>query len=86
MKNKKDPQAVMVFWKDILDDEPIWKKGKVELEPPVVLTVGFIIHKDKEKIIISRDHYLEDDEQVTGGRLAILKGVIVKIVKLKPEV
>lgn len=86
MKKKKKPSPVMVIWKDILDDEPTWKHGEVSMEPQEIETVGFLLKNEKDKVIIVRDHYLDEGEMVTGGRLVIPKGVIVKIVKLKPEV
>lgn len=84
-KVKTAPYPVMVIWKDILDDEPTWKHGDVSMEPQEVQTVAFLLKNEKDKVILIRDHYTDDNEMVTGGRVVLPKGAIVKIIKLEPS-
>lgn len=85
-KKAKDPVPYLVIWKDIVDDDNEWKRGDVKLEPQLITTVALLIKKEKDKITLVRDHYVDEHDMVTGGRLVIPRGVIVEMHKLVKEV
>ena len=77
---------VAVVWKDVLDDSNEWQHGPPTLEPVAVTTVGILYEKKKDHILIIRDLYIDDNgEPVTGGRVAIPKGMIVSITELEKK-
>jgi hypothetical protein len=85
-KGKSSPYRpwVAVVWRDVLDDTNEWQHGEPNLEPVQVTTVGILYEKKKDHILIVRDLYMDDvGEPVTGGRVAIPKGMIVKITELE---
>lgn len=75
-----------VIWKDVLDDSNEWQHGPPTIEPVAVTTVGILYEKKKDHILIIRDLYIDDNgEPVTGGRVAIPKGMIVSITELEKK-
>jgi hypothetical protein len=77
---------VAVLWLDVLDDTNEWQHGEPSLEPVQVTTVGILYEKKKDHILIVRDLYIDDaGEPVTGGRVAIPKGMIVAIIELEKK-
>ena len=75
-----------VIWKDVLDDTNEWQHGSPTIEPVAVTTVGILFEKKKDHILIVRDLYIDDTgEPVTGGRVAIPKGMIVSITELEKK-
>ena len=87
-KNKASPYRpwVAVVWKDVIDDTNEWQHGPPTLEPVAVTTVGILYEKKKDHILIVRDLYIDDNGgPVTGGRVAIPKGMIVSITELEKK-
>jgi hypothetical protein len=79
---------VAVRWRDVVEDVAAWQHGEPDVEPVEVLTVGILWAKKKDHILVIRDLYAEQDsgDPVTGGRIAIPKGMIVSLKELnKPE-
>lgn len=72
----------------MVEDVAAWQHGEPDVEPVEVLTVGILWAKKKDHILVIRDLYAEQDsgDPVTGGRIAIPKGMIVSLKELnKPE-
>lgn len=77
---------VAVVWKDVLDDTNEWQHGEPTIAPVEVTTVGILYEKKKDHILIVRDLYIDDaGEPVTGGRVAIPRGMIVAITELEKK-
>ena len=55
------------------------------LEPVQVTTVGILYAKKKGHVVVVRDLYQDDDDPVTGGRIAIPTGMIVEMVELEKK-
>lgn len=86
LSSNKPRPWVAVIWKDVLDDSNEWQHGPPTLEPVAVTTVGILYEKKKDHILIIRDLYIDDNgEPVTGGRVAIPKGMIVSITELEKK-
>lgn len=68
----------------MIEDVAEWKHGEPEIAPVLVLTVGILYAKKKDHIIVIRDLYQDQDngDPVTGGRIAIPKGMIVSVTEL----
>jgi hypothetical protein len=77
---------VAVIWHDVLDDSNEWKHGVPNLAPVAVTTVGILFEKKKDHILVVRDLYIDDaGEPVTGGRVAIPRGMIVSMTELEKK-
>jgi hypothetical protein len=76
---------VAVLWYDIVDDTNDWKHGEPTIEPMLITTVGILYNTKKDHIILVRDLYSDEGGFVTGGRLAIPKGVIKEIIMLEAK-
>ena len=77
---KKVPM-VRVTWLDARDTETGWLDIKDVMNAPLAKCqeVGWLIHNNKEKVIIMRS-YSKDKEDITGGgAIAIPKGWVIKI-------
>ena len=77
---KKVPM-VRVTWLDARDTETGWLDIKDVMNAPLATCqeVGWLIHNNKEKVIIMRS-YSKDKEDITGGgAIAIPKGWVTKI-------
>jgi len=77
---KKVPM-VRVTWLDARDTETGWLDIKDVMNAPLATCqeVGWLIHNNKEKVIIMRS-YSKDKEDITGGgAIAIPKGWVIKI-------
>lgn len=77
----KKLKPVLVEWRDILDGGSEWHDDG-EIAPVTVMTVGFLLSKRPEHIVIIRDYYDQDGKRTLGGRLAIPVGCVVKITNL----
>jgi hypothetical protein len=51
----------------------------------LITTVGILYHTKKDHIVVVRDLYSDDGGFVTGGRLAIPKGVVKEIIELEAK-
>jgi len=77
---KKVPM-VRVTWLDARDTETGWLDIKDVMNAPLATCqeVGWLIHNNKEKVIIMRS-YSKDKEDISGGgAIAIPKGWVIKI-------
>lgn len=87
-KKKASPYRpwVAIVWKDVIDDTNEWQHGDPTIEPVAVTTVGILYEKKKDHILVVRDLYIDDNGgPVTGGRVAIPKGMIVSITELEKK-
>lgn len=77
---------VAIVWHDVQDDTNEWKHGEPGIEPVTVTTVGILYEKKKNFVVVVRDLYRDDEGgPVTGGRIAIPKGMIVSMVELEKK-
>lgn len=77
---KQHYDLVEVWWSDATDMESGWKDS---LEPPemaMALSVGFLIHKDKNHLVLALD---TDEEGHHNGRSQIPAGMVKKIAILR---
>jgi hypothetical protein len=72
-------KPVYVQWKDAVSFDE-WTDGEVP-ELHVIHTLGFLIHEDKEKIVIAMQ--VDPDSESRSMEMAIPRGMIVKLKKLK---
>jgi hypothetical protein len=81
---KKVPM-VRVTWLDARDTETGWLDIKDVMNAPLATCqeVGWLIHNNKEKVIIMRSYSKDKDDNHGGGAIAIPKGWITKIEYLK---
>ena len=77
---KKVPM-VRVTWLDARDTETGWLPIKDILNAPLAVCqeVGYMVVKNKEKIVIMRSWCLDKDDNHGGGAIALPKGWITKI-------
>lgn len=71
-----------VWWNDASDMEPGWQTG---LEPPkmaIALSVGFLIHADKDHIVLALD---TDEHGSHNGRSQIPRGMVKKMKVLRKK-
>ena len=73
----KKPQLVTVEWRDILGTAG-WEKPD-EVNPPVITTVGYLIHKDKDVIKIA---HTKDEKGAWSGITAFPKGCVKSITNI----
>lgn len=61
-----------------------WGDGTEGVRPVVVHTIGVLLQRTKEFVVVVRDAYWDrtSGEVVTGGRLALPTGMIIKTIKL----
>jgi hypothetical protein len=78
MATLKKLKAVLVEWRDIIDGGGEWSDDH-ELEPVTVYTVGFLLSKGQQHIVIVRDYFDHEGKRTLGGRLSIPVGTVVKI-------
>ena len=77
---------VAIVWHDVQDDTNEWKHGEPGIEPVTVTTVGILYERKKGYVVVVRDLYQDDEGgPVTGGRIAIPKGMIVSMVELEKK-
>lgn len=73
-----------VQWNDTHEDSNEWQHGEPTIAPVLVRTVGHLFSETKSHLILVRDYYLDEAGQpVTGGRIAIPRGMIAKRTVLK---
>ena len=77
---KKVPM-VRVTWLDARDTETGWLDIKDVISAPLATCqeVGWLVHNNKEKVIIMRSYSKDKDEISGGGAIAIPKGWVTKI-------
>jgi len=73
----KKPQLVTVEWRDILGTAG-WEKPD-EVNPPVITTVGYLIHKDKDVIKIA---HTKDEKGAWSGITAFPRGCVKSITNI----
>jgi hypothetical protein len=78
-------KPVLVEWLDILDGGPEWHENELPLNPVRVKTIGYLWSEGRKHIVVVRDYYDLDGKRTLGGRLAIPKGCIQKLVPLEPK-
>ena len=81
MSKHKKLLPVMVEWRDILDGGAEWSDDH-NIVPADVVTVGFLLSRNKSHLVIVRDYCDVDDERSLGGRLAVPVGCVKKIRRL----
>jgi len=77
---KKVPM-VRVTWLDARYTESGWLDIKDVMDAPLATCqeVGWLIHNNKEKVIIMRSYSKDKDDISGGGAIAIPKGWVTKI-------
>ncbi len=73
----KKPQLVTVEWRDILGTAG-WEKPD-EVNPPVITTVGYLIHKDKDVIKIA---HTKDEKGAWSGITDFPRGCVKSITNI----
>ena len=73
----KNPRLVTVEWRDILGTAG-WEKPD-EVNPPVITTVGYLIHKDKDVVKIA---HTKDEKGAWSGITAFPRGCVKSITSI----
>jgi len=79
--NIEKTPMVRVTWLDARDTETGWLDIKDVMNAPLATCqeVGWLIHNNKEKVIIMRSYSKDKDDISGGGAIAIPKGWVIKI-------
>ena len=73
----KNPRLVTVEWRDILGTAG-WEKPD-DVNPPVITTVGYLIHKDKDVVKIA---HTKDEKGAWSGITAFPRGCVKSITNI----
>jgi hypothetical protein len=73
----KNPRLVTIQWRDILGTAG-WEKPD-EVNPPVITTVGYLIHKDKDVVKIA---HTKDEKGAWSGITAFPRGCVKSITNI----
>ena len=74
---------VEVIWEDAAGHEAGWMKvGTIDIEPQMVLSVGFLLVCDKRHIVLAQD---VDEDGGHNGRTQIPRGMVKRLRVLKKK-
>lgn len=79
-------RPVTVEWHDIFDEGSEWIYHDAKPTKPVkVRSTGYLLSENDKFIVMVRDYYDHDGKRTLGGRVAIPRGCITKMVFLGPK-
>ena len=73
----KNPRLVTVEWRDNLGTSG-WEKPE-EVNPPVITTIGYLIHKDKDVVKVA---HTKDEKGAWSGITAFPRGCVKSITNI----
>lgn len=80
MRPRQHYDLVEVIWNDASDMEQGWQKSIDPPKPALALSVGFLVHQDKDHIVLALD---TDGKGEHNGRGQIPRGMVKSIKVLK---
>lgn len=83
-KSAHEPKVYLVIWKDAISADA-WDLVERELPLPLVMTVGWFVKQDDEKIVLlsSVSDPTEEGEKATGfAKLSIPIGMVEQVYEL----
>ena len=87
--NMNDIPMVRVTWKDAQDSDGSWSSLEdiIAHEPATCQEVGWLVHKDKTKMIVMRSRICNEFDELEegGGHIAIPHDWVIKIEELKVD-